>query len=207
MVVPIDYSEIRLLFLIIFAIVGLMRGWFKEGITALFTAGLAILVWRPEIARTIIDAINQVIELFLSFFRAGFSLDPGEIAAQTVQQEPILDPDSYRLYIVVMVVLLIFSYIIGEVTFKGRQTALGRLIGGVLGVFNGWIIVALVMEYLKIGAETKGVSAQAGEFAIGVTNVPTSNFMAGPAVIFIFVVVIGVVALFVAGDRLKLPLK
>jgi hypothetical protein len=30
---------------------------------------------------------------------------------------------------------------------------------------------------------------------------------AGPSIIFIFVVLIGVIALLIAGDRLKLPLK
>jgi hypothetical protein len=48
---------------------------------------------------------------------------------------------------------------------------------------------------------------KAEQLSLQVTEVPTSNFFTGSGLIFVFIVVIGVVALMVAGDRLKLPLK
>ena len=46
MTLPIEYTEVLTLVLVIFGIVGMMRGWYREGVTALFVALLAILVWR-----------------------------------------------------------------------------------------------------------------------------------------------------------------
>jgi hypothetical protein len=128
--------------------------------------------------------------------------------AQDVNPDLLLDPDSYRLYIVVMVVLLFVSYLVGEATFKQRITPLGRLLGGLLGAFNGYIILSLIKQYLLNDLQAQGkMVAQSNELSVQLTGVPTSNFFAGSGIIFIFVVVIGVVALLVAGDKLRLPLK
>ena len=54
MILPIEYSDVITLILAIFAFVGIMRGWYKEGITSLFVAALAILVWKPALANEII---------------------------------------------------------------------------------------------------------------------------------------------------------
>ena len=39
------------------------------------------------------------------------------------------------------------------------------------------------------------------------TDVPAENFFAGYGILFVFVILIGVIALLVAGDRVRLPLK
>lgn len=208
MTLPIEYSDLVMLFLFVFAIVGLMRGWYKEGITSFFVAALAVLVWRPSLAQQIIEMVNDLLKLIIMFFKSGFSLQPQTLMAQTVDPDILLDPNSYRLYIVVTVVLITISYIVGEATFKDKMTPLGRLLGGVLGAFNGYVILSLGKQYLLNHLQSKNAFvAQSNQLSIEMANVPTSNFFAGSGIIFIFVVVVGVVALLVAGDRLKLPLK
>ena len=208
MTLPIEYSDLVMLFLFVFAIVGLMRGWYKEGITSFFVAALAVLVWRPSLAQQIIEMVNDLLKLVIMFFKSGFSLQPQSLMAQTVDPDILLDPNSYRLYIVVTVVLITISYIVGEATFKDKMTPLGRLLGGVLGAFNGYVILSLSKQYLLNYLQAKSAFvAQSNQLSIEMANVPTSNFFAGSGIIFIFVVVVGVVALLVAGDRLKLPLK
>jgi uncharacterized membrane protein len=70
------------------------------------------------------------------------------------------------------------------------------------------VILALGKQYLLNHLQSKNAFvAQSNQLSIEMANVPTSNFFAGSGIIFIFVVVVGVVALLVAGDRLKLPLK
>jgi uncharacterized membrane protein required for colicin V production len=208
MILPIEYSDLLILVLAIFAFVGLMRGWYREGITSLFVAVLALLVWQPEIARELIDAINKLITLILMLIKSGFSLDPVKIAAQTVDPGQLLDPSSYRLYIVVTVIMVIVSYMVGEATFQGKTTPLGRLLGGILGVCNGYVILSLVKQYLVNYTRAKGqVVAETGELSIQLTDVPAENFFTGYGIIFVFVILIAVVALLIAGDRLKLPLK
>jgi hypothetical protein len=210
MTLPIEYADVITLVLAIFAFVGVMRGWYKEGITSLFVAALAILIWRPSLASEIINVINGIITLVVAVFTARFSLDPSELstAAQSVEDDVLLDPNSYRLYIVVMVVFLIISYFIGEANFKGRVTPLGRLLGGLLGLFNGFVITALIKQYFLnyLQAQNQFV-AQSNQLSIQMTDVPTDNFFAGYGIIFILIVLVGVIALMIAGDRLKLPLK
>ncbi len=210
MILPIEYSDLITLILAIFAFVGVMRGWYKEGITSLFVAGLAIMVWQPSLAREIIGVINGVIKLIVSFFKAKLSLDPAKLsmAAQAVKPDVLLDPDSYRLYIVLMIVMLIVSYFIGEANFKGKITPLSRVLGGMLGLFNGFIIASLTKQYFLnyLQAKNKYV-AWSDQLSIQMTDVPTDNFFAGYGIIFILIVLVGVIALMIAGDRLKLPLK
>ena len=142
------------------------------------------------------------------FVNSGFSLQPNVLMAQSVDPDLLLDSDSYRLYIVVTVVLLVVSYIVGEATFNAKVTPLGRLLGGMLGAFNGYVILALVKQYLLIQLQAEGqFVATSDQLSVQFTGVSTGNFFAGSGIIFIFIVVIGVVALLVAGDKLKLPLK
>lgn len=210
MVLPIEYSDVITLILAIFAFVGVMRGWYKEGITSLFVAALAILVWRPELAREVVNVINGIIKLVVSFFNARLSLDPSKLsaAAQEVEPDLLLDPYSYRLYIIVMVGLLVVSYFVGEANFKGKVTPLGRLLGGLLGLFNGFVIATLLKQYFLNYLQSQNqYMAWSNQLSIQMTDVPTDNFFAGYGIIFILIVLVGVIALMIAGDRLKLPLK
>jgi hypothetical protein len=208
MTLPIEYSDLIGLFLFIFAIVGVMRGWYKEGITAFFVAALAVLVWQPDVAREIIDTINDLIKLITMFVRSGFSLNPSVLVAQKVDPAALLDADSYRLYIVITIVLIAVSYAIGEATFKQKMTPLGRLLGGLIGGFNGYVILSLLKQYMvNYLAAQDAMVVQSDKLAVQVSEVPTGNFFSGSGIVFIFVVVISVVALLVAGDRLRLPIK
>jgi hypothetical protein len=208
MTLPIEYDQLVTLFLFIFAMVGLMRGWYKEGITSLFAALLALLVWRPEVARVLIGRVTDVLKVLIVFIRAGLNPEPQAVAQPSAGIGSLLDPNSYEIYVVITVVLLAVSYVVGEATFKQRMTALGRILGAGLGAFNGYVILALVKQFIINQVQTQAVGAvKAEQLSVQVTDVPTSNFFTGSGLIFVFIVVIGVIALMVAGDRLKLPLK
>jgi hypothetical protein len=209
MTVPIEYSEVLTLVLIIFAMVGMMRGWYREGVTSLFVAFLAILVWRPEIGNGIIDWINSFLRFFLGFFKAGLTFDTAKLSAGTAAIGDVLDPTSYQLWIIITVVLVGISYAVGEATFTGSATPLGRLLGGVIGAANGFVIFSLAKQFLANDWGTQnGISTQSvGEVAIQMTNVPADSFVSGYGIIFVLILLIAVVGLLIAGDRFKLPLK
>jgi hypothetical protein len=209
MTVPIEYSEVLTLVLIIFGMVGMMRGWYREGVTSLFVAFLAILVWRPEIGNAIIEWINGFLRFIVSFFRAGLTFNTAKLSAETAGIGNILEPTSYQLWIIITVVLVGVSYAVGEATFNGAYSPLGRLLGGVIGAANGFVIFSLVKQFLANdwGYRT-GISTQsAGEVAIQMTNVPADSFVSGYGIIFVLILLIAVVGLLIAGDRFKLPLK
>jgi hypothetical protein len=207
MTLPIEYSEVVTLVLVIFGIVGMMRGWYREGVTALFVAFLAILVWRPEIGESIISWFNNFLRFVVSFFKAGFTFNTSELTAQAAATGNLLDPDSYRLWIMITVVLIGISYAVGEATFSGKTTPLGRLLGGIIGAANGFVLVSLAKQYLTNywGAQGRAM-AQSGNVAIQLNNVPVANFVSGYGIIFVLVILIAVVGLLIAGDRFKLPL-
>jgi hypothetical protein len=208
MTLPIEYSEVLTLVLIIFGIVGMMRGWYREGVTALFVALLAILVWRPEIGESIIAWINNFLRFFISFFKAGLTFNTTKLTAEIASTEPVLDPDSYRLWIVITVVLIGVSYVIGEATFNGKMVPLGRLLGGIIGAANGFVLVSLVKEYLANYWSAQGrVVAQGTQVSIQMTNVPATSFVNGFGIVFVLIILIAVVGLLIAGDRFKLPLN
>jgi hypothetical protein len=208
MTLPIEYSEVLTLVLIVFGIVGMMRSWYREGVTALFVAFLAILVWRPEIGESIITWINSFIKFILAFFRAGFSFNTTKLTTAAGGIGPILDPSSYRLWIVITVLLVGISYAIGEATFNNKTTALGRILGGLIGAANGFVLFSLVKQYLTNYWSDQGrVIAQSGQVSIQMTNVPADSLVGGYGIVFILILLIAVVGLLIAGDRFKLPLN
>ena len=207
MTLPIDYNEVLTLVLVIFGIVGMMRGWYREGMSALFVALLAILVWRPEIAEALITWVNNFLRFVVAFFKAGLTFNTTRLQAYTAGAEPILDPSSYRLWIVVTVALIGISYVVGEATFNGKMTPLGRLLGGIIGAANGFMLISLTKQYLANYWVSQGrIMAQSGDVAIQMTNVPATSFFGGYGIIFVLVILIAVVGLLIAGDRFKLPL-
>ena len=104
--------------------------------------------------------------------------------------------------------MVIVSYLVGESAFRGKVTPLGRLLGGILGLCNGYVLLSLIRHYLMNQMKAQAIDvAAAGELSIQLTDVPAGSFFAGYGVIFLFVLLIGVIALLIAGDRLKLPLK
>jgi hypothetical protein len=209
MTIPIDYSEVLTLVLILFGIVGMMRGWYREGVTALFVGFLAILAWRPEIAESIIGWINSFIRFILAFIRSGLTFDTAKLSAAAQNVGTVLDPNSYQLWIIVTVVVIGISYAVGEATFNGPVSPLGRLLGGVIGAANGFVLVSLAKQFLTANfASVRGQAmATSGEVAIQMTNVPAESFVSGYGIVFVLILLVAVVGLLIAGDRFKLPLK
>jgi hypothetical protein len=208
MTLPIEYSEVVTLVLIIFGIVGMMRGWYREGVTALCVAFLAVLVWQPEIADSIIQWVNSFLRFIVTFFRAGLTFNTSELTAQAAKVGTLLNPDSYRLWIVVTLAMVAVSYAVGEATFNGKITPLGRLLGGLIGAANGFVLVSLAKQYLADYWTSQGqITAQADRVAIELTNVPTASFVSGYGIVFVLIILIAVLGLLIAGDRFKLPLN
>ncbi|MFN2154203.1 MAG: hypothetical protein ACK2UX_03115, partial [Anaerolineae bacterium] len=142
------------------------------------------------------------------FIRAGFNPESQALAEPGADTGTLLDPNSYKIYVVITVALLAVSYIVGEVTFKQKMTALGRILGAGIGILNGYIIVSLIKQFIVDRFQAQAAVPIKGEqFSIQVTDLPVSSIFTGPWVILIFMVAIGVIVLMVAGNRFKLPLR
>ena len=120
----------------------------------------------------------------------------------------ILDPSSYRLWIVITVMLVGISYAVGEATFNGSVSPLGRLLGGFIGAANGFVVFSLTKQFLtNYWADQGRIITQSSDVAIQMTNVPADSFVTGYGIVFVLILLIAVVGLLIAGDRFKLPLN
>jgi len=208
MTLPIDYTEVLTLVLIIFGIVGMMRGSYREGVTALFVVLLAILVWRPEIGEAIINWVNSFLKFIVAFFKSGLTFNATKLTTNVANTADLLDPSSYRLWMVVTIVLIGASYAVGEATFNSQTIRpLGRLLGGLIGIGNGYVLVSIAKQYLANYWVAQGrVVATSGQVAIEMTNVPAAGFTSGYGLVFVLIILIAAIGLLIAGDRLDLPL-
>lgn len=134
--ITIDYRLLLSITVGLFALVGFFRGWLKEGMTTIFVVLLTGMLSRPEMAKVIIDYINKFIERFWRVVGTG--------------EPPIhLDPENTQVYVGILILLVILSYMSGKITFGGEGlTAASRLMGGILGAFNGYMILSLAREYV-----------------------------------------------------------
>ena len=57
-----------------------------------------------EIGESIISWVNSFIKFILAFFRSGLTFNTTKLTTAATGIGPILDPNSYRLWIVIMVV-------------------------------------------------------------------------------------------------------
>ena len=83
----IDWMVLTYLIIIVFAIGGFFRGWWKEAITTFFLVGLLILLQRPDWAQILIDVINQVIlfiwQVVVRIFRITATTEPFQLDASS----------------------------------------------------------------------------------------------------------------------------
>lgn len=159
----INWTFITYLVVALFALSGFMRGWWKEAITTFFLAILVFLLRVPGIAQILISLVNRAllfiwgilpdsVRTFLADFfqRAlGISTTGGVIQA---------DASSGQTWLVLLIVFLVIASLIGWLTLPNRvgptkgigyaPTALGSILGGLIGGFNGLLVINLVREYL-----------------------------------------------------------
>ncbi|MBN1218776.1 MAG: hypothetical protein JXM69_07605 [Anaerolineae bacterium] len=160
--VGIDSTALALLVIGLFALIGFLKGWWKEAITTVFLAILVFFLLVPEAAQLFINAINSVIafiwqilpSLIIDFLNSGLGTGvSGDVPPQ-------LNAGSSQTWIIILIIFIGLAILIGRVGLpnSGRRTAAynsylvtcgGALFGGLLGALNGWLIISLVRAYLQ----------------------------------------------------------
>jgi hypothetical protein len=161
--VEINWTFLTYLVVGLFAFSGFLRGWWKEAITTFFLALLVFLLRVPGIAQALIEIVNRILafiwgilpnslQLFLTdFFQGvlGISTTGGVIQA---------DANSGQTWLILLILFLVIASLIGWLTLPNRvhggkgigyvTTPLGSILGGLIGGFNGLLVINLVREYL-----------------------------------------------------------
>ncbi len=184
MTINVDYMAIVYMVMGLFALVGFFRGWLKEGITTFFLGLLTIILTNPELAGVVFNFINGLVKLLWVVLEAK-SLDVSALsAAADVVDPPRLDPENQQLYIIALIVLVAASYMTGRFTIADPLSPISRLVGGILGLFNGFLVISLVREYLMgffLQPEPKLISAQdiPQQISIQITGMPQQSLLIG----------------------------
>jgi hypothetical protein len=178
--VEINWTLITYLVVGLFALSGFFRGWWKEAVTTLFLAILVFLLRVPGVAQALIDLINRIvafiwgilpdsIQTFLTdFFQRAFGISTTGGVIQA-------DASSGQTWLILMIVFLLIASLIGWLTLPNRvakpkgtvyvPTPLGSILGGLIGGFNGLLIISLVREYLD-GGKLPGGSSLSSEITM-----------------------------------------
>lgn len=183
LVLPITYDQLMLLLMGLFMFVGATRGWRQEFYTSVVLLALTAVLVRPELAEKVADYVNSLIRMILAFVRGFPSLD-----FATLEQLyggirlPFDSNNPYPLLIGVLVLFVLLSYNV-RVKTEGL-TAMSRVLGGVLGLFNAFLVISLFREYvLRHFQKAEPAFSAAGEAAprvsVALESVPPGGLMAG----------------------------
>lgn len=204
-VITLDWEMLVIIVAALFALGGFLRGWWREGITTIFLILLTIFLTSPELAGSIIDFVNGVIE-------AAWSILVGLLEALGIVEETVaaastppivIDPSDRTAFVIILIIMVLLSYFTSKITLGGRTVTLGgRIFGGILGAINGFLVVNLVKEYIvgRFFPET-GLTAQTAapsELSIAVTGVPPESVFSETAQLLVIGIGVVVLALILA---------
>ena len=180
---PISYDQLMLLVMALFMFVGATRGWNQEFLSSCVLVALTAILIRPELAAKIIDYISKLLRLILAFIQGFGSLDFDALEARYRAAKLPFDGDNpYMLLIAALIGFVFISYSIrANVT---GLTALSRILGGLLGMFNGFLVISLFREYVLryFQKAQPAMWLQAGpspEVSVTLRSVPTGDLLAG----------------------------
>ncbi|MCS7261728.1 MAG: hypothetical protein NZ765_13300, partial [Anaerolineae bacterium] len=145
----IDYTLVTYIVIGIFALVGFMRGWWKEALTTGLLTLLVFVVKRPEAAAVIFDFIDRlVITIWQALQRVRETSDL-VASALPAEEPPVINGKQHSIYIIILIVAVIASYFFSKIGLTQTMSAGARLVGALLGAYNGYIVLNLLDWFMR----------------------------------------------------------
>ncbi len=191
----INWTVISYCIIALFALAGFFRGWWKEAITAFFLGVLVLLLRMPEVAQSVIDFVNNILQTVWGWLPESMQNFLADVFGITSLQ---IDAGSGQTWLVILIVTLGISILVTRLLLPNSVrpaktyqtyvvTPLGSFLGGLLGGLNGFLIINLVREYLTgtslptgteepatemaaVGGQTVGFASSGVDFAV--TDLP-----------------------------------
>ncbi len=193
----IPYDQVLLLVMALFMFIGATRGWYREFISTAVLVSLTVFLLRPELATPVVRYIAGFLRIAVAFLRSGFSLDLGRLADAVDQVKLPFDVSNpYMLFIAALVIFVLLSY---ATAGAKSVSALSRLLGGLLGLFNGFLVVSLfkeyVVKYFQKSSPLLAASSSPPEVAVSVSGLPTGSLFTGNGstlVVVLLALIVGV---------------
>ncbi len=157
--IEIPYDQLLLLVMALFMFVGATRGAYREAITSIGLVVLLAVLVKPGLVAPIVGYLSSMVRLIIAFLRSHFSVNP-EVLLSTYKNVamPFDGENPYPFLMVALVGFVLLSY----ASRGGKDiTAFSRILGGLLGLFNGFMVVSLFKEYV-----VKYVEGRTGAVAV-----------------------------------------
>jgi uncharacterized membrane protein required for colicin V production len=136
-----------------FAIAGFSRGWWKEALTTVVLAVLIFLLQNPDFALEVINSINDLIatvwglipDSITSVIRNG--IDTVTVSSITIGA-PHVDASDPGTWLTILALSVGGAILLSRVFLSSVPTPFGKVLGALMGGFNGFLTLGLVREYL-----------------------------------------------------------
>jgi hypothetical protein len=192
--IQVDYNVLAYMIVGVFGLVGFFRGWWKEAITAGLLTLLLVMLTVPDVATVIVNALNTAVNTVWAFIQSVRNSSPAVASvAQVGGAPPSVTPQNYWVYVFILVGLVVASYFLGKIGLTQGLSAGSRLLGGIVGFYNGFVAVSLLREFV-IGRYLPGASAAAANAtppstaSVQVFNLPQASATDHPTVFILIAV-------------------
>ena len=168
-----NYNDLLLVVVMLFGFIGIFRGWLKELFTSFLLVLMALPLFYPELADTIIAAVNRLFAIIMKFLAV--------LTDGTVVQTAVVDEsNSYKLFVIILAILVVLSYTSDRIGFVQQNlTAFSALLGGIIGAFNGFMALSLAKDYIlgnffRGGTEVQAAATTISGLSLSIEDVPTT---------------------------------
>jgi hypothetical protein len=165
----------------LFMFVGATRGAYREAITTLGLVVLLVLLLEPGLAAPIIGYLSNMLKLIIAFIVSHFSVNPKVLLDTYAQiQVPFTADNPYAFLIFALVGFVLLSY----ASRGGKDvTAFSRILGGLLGLFNGFMVISLFKEYVVKYIQTRtpsvAIAGPPAQVSVALKGLPLSGPLSG----------------------------
>ena len=130
---------------------GWRRGWREEAITAVGLIFTLLLFSNETIATNLANLINRIVAAFGVFMNALFG-------GEQTEARPLITADNFSTFqIISFIVGGVASYVIGSSIGKRDELGRGaRGLGVLVGVFNAYLILSKVIDFLLVQRRENG---------------------------------------------------
>jgi len=200
--IEIPYDQMVLLVMGLFMFVGATRGLRRELVTSCVLIALLAFLVKPELAAPVVEYVGRFIRLVLAFIQGRGNLDLTKLLERYNAIELPFDADNpYLFLIIVLVGFAVLSY--GTSGAAKGISALGRILGGLLGLFNGFMIISLIKEYVikyfQRSAPELAVAAPPSQVSVAVRGLPPEGLLGGASQQIVLVLLVLVAGMLVIG--------